>query len=170
MMEWSLGHAAFLLSKLAVGADGKTPYERSTGRRWHGKLVEFGEQVMAKLTKPKSRSRMAKKTQARWVRATWVGLTERTGEQRVVSKTGKAFKVRSVKRLPEQLRWNRAAIEEIRPTPRHPDPLNVKVTEIGPATNGGERDRRKKRRKKRQKQRSKREEHNQVGWEGGGRR
>ena len=77
---------------------------------------------------------MPKKTQAKWIRSTWVGLTERTGEHRVVSKTGKAFKVRSVKRLPEQLRWNQAAIEAIRATPRHPDPDNVKITEIRPAT------------------------------------
>jgi len=33
MMEWSLEHAAFLLSRFALGADGKSPYERRTGRR-----------------------------------------------------------------------------------------------------------------------------------------
>ena len=79
-VEWMLEHAAFVLTRDPVHADGKTCYERATGRRWHGKLLEFGEQVMAKLTTPKSRSRMAKKTQAKWIRSTWVGITEGTGE------------------------------------------------------------------------------------------
>jgi hypothetical protein len=58
VMEWSLEHCACMVSRLAISKDGKTPYERGTGRRWKGKLIEFGEQVMAKLTRPKPQSKM----------------------------------------------------------------------------------------------------------------
>ena len=53
IVEWALEHAAFQLTRLVVGTDGKTAYERATSRQWRGQMLEFGEQVMAKLTKPK---------------------------------------------------------------------------------------------------------------------
>jgi hypothetical protein len=39
IVEWMLEHAAFILTRIPVHADGRTCYERATGRRWHGKLL-----------------------------------------------------------------------------------------------------------------------------------
>ena len=57
LVEWLIEHAAYLLTHTVIHADGKTSYERMTGRKFRGKLVEFGEQVLAKLVKPKPRSK-----------------------------------------------------------------------------------------------------------------
>ena len=67
VMEWLIEHAAFVLSRIPVHGDGRTCYERMTGRKWRGRLLEFGEQVLAKLTKPKPQSRMARKAGPKFV-------------------------------------------------------------------------------------------------------
>ena len=136
LVEWLVEHAAFVHSRIPVHADGKTHYERMHGRKWRGKLLEFGEQVQAKLTRPKPQSKMPRKAGPKFVRATWVGINERTGEHKVVSITGKAFRVRTVKRRPEQVRWQADRVKEIRATPRIPDPdkpVKPDVIELEPA-------------------------------------
>jgi len=129
LIEWMIEHAAFLVTRIPVRRDGKTCFERLTGRPWKGKLVEFGEQVWAKMVKPKSRSKLAKKVQAKFIRATWVGITERTGEHRVISRSGKAFRVRTIKRVPIEKRWNKDALMNIEATPRMPDPAKGETAE-----------------------------------------
>ncbi len=49
VVQWLLEHAVFLLNKFSVGADGMTPYERLTGRKWRRAVLEVGEVVLAKL-------------------------------------------------------------------------------------------------------------------------
>ena len=100
-----------------------------TGRKWRGRLLEFGEQVLAKLTKPKPQSRMARKAGPKFVQATWLGINERTGEHLVVARNGKAFRIRTVKRRSEQLRWQKEAIQAIVATPRRPDPTRAAEAE-----------------------------------------
>jgi hypothetical protein len=101
-------------------------------------VVEFGEQVLAKLVKPKPQSKLAQKISAKFVEATWVGVDRRTGEHRVVTRTGKALRVRTIKRRPLENRWSKAAVLAVRATPRVPDPdkasahqddLDAKATE-----------------------------------------
>ena len=48
IMEWGMQHACFIVTRFAACHDGKTPWERLTGRRWNRPLVEFGEQVLGK--------------------------------------------------------------------------------------------------------------------------
>ena len=120
-----LEHAAFIFTRPPVHRDGKTSFEKKSGRPWRGKLLEFGEGCLAKMVKPKSRSKMAKKVQAKFVRATWMGITERTGEHRVVSRGGKAFRVSTVRRVPIKTRWNRETWMGIATIPRHPDPARA---------------------------------------------
>ena len=130
IMEWALEHSAFTLSRVVVGEDGKTPYERLCGRQFRGKFLEFGEQVMAKLAKPKPQSRMKRKISARMVKATWVGMTARTGEHRVVTGPGRAIRVRTIKRRPVEVRWSGDAIMAIEATPRRPDPRRPQEEEM----------------------------------------
>ena len=42
---WMVEHASELLTKYLVGRDGKTPYERLTGKRYRVEAFEFGEKV-----------------------------------------------------------------------------------------------------------------------------
>ena len=43
VMHWLIEHAAFILNRIPVHEDGRTAYERMTGRKWRGRLLEFGE-------------------------------------------------------------------------------------------------------------------------------
>ena len=122
LVDWMFEHSAFLITRVPIHRDGKTCHEKLTGRPWRGKLVEFGEQVWAKMVKPKSRSKLATKVQAKFIRATWVGITERTGEHRVVSRSGKAFRVRTIRRVPVEKRWHKDVLMAVAATPRVPDP------------------------------------------------
>ncbi|CAE7031422.1 unnamed protein product [Symbiodinium sp. CCMP2592] len=52
-MMWLPRHAAYLLSRFRVGADGRTPYERTFGRKWKTPLVSFGEHVLFRPRQPR---------------------------------------------------------------------------------------------------------------------
>ena len=43
---WRVEYAGCLLTRLAVGEDGKTAYERLKGKRWREEMAEFGEKVL----------------------------------------------------------------------------------------------------------------------------
>ena len=138
VMEWGIAHAGFVVSRFAVGHDGKTPWQRLTGRPWNRPIVEFGEQVLGKLArermdrKKKSKNANAKrKLTTRWCLGTWVGMVERTGEHVIIAKSsGKAVRVRTIKRVPEVARWDADAILNMKATPRYPDPSNKAQQEV----------------------------------------
>ena len=48
VFEWLIEHAGWPITHLRIGADGKTAWERVTGRPCAQPLVEFGEVVWAK--------------------------------------------------------------------------------------------------------------------------
>ena len=130
ILEWMVEHAGFLHTRYVLGRDGKTAYERLTGRRFMGRIVEFGEQVRAKLAKPMQRGRNKAKLKPKWASATWVGISQRTGEHRVVLNSGKAVRVRTIKRKPLELRWDAEKILNMKATPRRPDPSDPKKDEV----------------------------------------
>ena len=45
LLTWLSRHAAFCLSRFKIQDDGKTPYQRLTGRKWNRPMVTFGEKV-----------------------------------------------------------------------------------------------------------------------------
>jgi len=64
-----------------------------------------------------------RKLMSRWITGLWVGMVERTGEHIIVSETiGKASRVRSIKRVPESVRWSKDQVLNMKATPRFPDP------------------------------------------------
>ena len=48
VFAWLVEHAADVLVKCAVGRDGRTPYERTKGKRYGGLVFEFGSAVRVK--------------------------------------------------------------------------------------------------------------------------
>ena len=52
VMDWALEHAAFLLTRMLVRADGKTAYERAKGKPWRQRLLPFGETCMYQIKAP----------------------------------------------------------------------------------------------------------------------
>ncbi|CAK8997551.1 unnamed protein product [Durusdinium trenchii] len=45
-MMWLPRHAAYLRTRFRIGPDGKTPYERTFGKKWGTPLVSFGEHIL----------------------------------------------------------------------------------------------------------------------------
>ena len=121
-MEWMVEHAAFVQTRFTVGHDSKTGHERLGGRKFRGRIVDFGEQVWARLARPQQRGKQKKKLAPRWTQATWVGITQRSGEHKVVTASGRAVRVRTIKRFPIETRWLKDKIMAIEATPRRPNP------------------------------------------------
>ena len=103
-----------------------------TGRRFKGRIIEFGEQIWAKLAKPKQRGKHRRKLAARWTAATWVGAVQRTGEHRVVTRAGRAIRVRTIKRVPIETRWNRDIVLGMEARPRKPNPADLDQVDVEP--------------------------------------
>ena len=126
VFQWAIEHAAFLLNHFNVGKDGMTPYERLTKRKWNRPLVEFGEMVLAKMALQRQQRGKKKKQKRkmawRCMECIWVGQIPRSGEHIVVKANGDAFKCRTIRRLPQEYRWNVEKILQIAGTPRNPAP------------------------------------------------
>ena len=126
IMDWIIEHSAFLTNKFSVGHDGMTPHERLTGQKWRRPLVEIGEMVHAKLVIKNKRQGKEKKNKKKFaprsILAVWVGQIARTGEHIVIKQNGDAVKCRTIRRVPEDDRWNAQRVLDIQGTPRRPAP------------------------------------------------
>ena len=58
ILEWMIPQAADTINRFLVGDDGRTAYSRVRHKNFHGKVFEFGGQV---LTKPKRSNKQVKK-------------------------------------------------------------------------------------------------------------
>ena len=66
IVEWMIEHAGWLITHLRVGADGRTAWQRVTGRVCTQPLVEFGEVVWAKPLRRSAGNRHKVNLEARW--------------------------------------------------------------------------------------------------------
>ena len=64
---WLTMHAADVLNKFRVGADGKTAYERIKGRAYSGLMLEFGACILYKTSARVQGGDMS----ARWEKGIW---------------------------------------------------------------------------------------------------
>ena len=124
ILTWMAEHSCMMLNRYQVGKDGKTPHRRATGKECVQKTLEFGEQVYAK---PKRRPSTNRKQalETRWKIGTWVGMTNRSNEHIVVVQDKDAeyaIRVRTVRRVSEDQRWNADAIQRITATVKVPIP------------------------------------------------
>ena len=70
-------YAVYLLNRLEVGKDGKTPFERARGKNATVLAVEFGEKLLYKVRQ--ENGKMAK-IRERWGYGIFVGVRPRSGE------------------------------------------------------------------------------------------
>jgi hypothetical protein len=105
-------YAAYLWNRLAVGSDGKVPYERIKGKKPTVLGLEFGEKLLYKI---KLKSRLEKINQ-RWDYGIFVGVRRRSNEVVVCTKEG-LITVRSVRRIPVEERWGEDCVEWVRWAP-----------------------------------------------------
>ena len=122
MFEWMTEHAGWLITHLRIGADGKTAWERVTGRPCAQPLVEFGEVVWAKPLRRSAGNRHKANLEARWFKGIWVGASDRSNEHLVICKgDGPAVRKRTIRRLTEASRWNQEMVGKVRAKPRRPE-------------------------------------------------
>ena len=112
IMAWMIRWAGELISKYAVGDDGKTAYERIRGEPCMVPVMPFGETVVY------FPLRIAKhnKGEASRQQGVWLGTIERT-EETLIGTTQGVVKCRIVHRLPEGERWNPRLVTEMQGVP-----------------------------------------------------
>ena len=127
IFDWLVEHAASLITRLRLGTDGMSAWQRVTGRACEHPLVEFGELVWAKPLRASAGKQKGKADlEARWFKAVWVGAHDRTNEHVVIAADcGPAVRVRSIKRMTEQERWDSTEIHKVLARPRQPDPRKL---------------------------------------------
>ena len=112
---WLIEHAADLLTKYAVGEDGKTAYERMKGKPYLGDVVEFGEKIHHRLRKK------GDKMDVRWDEGFYLGKMWRTGEAIVGTEKG-IRKAASIKRVGGHRRWDGEGLNKVQGVPWRWDP------------------------------------------------
>ena len=115
IMSWLIRWAGELISKYAMGDDGKIAYERIRGERCAVPIVPFGEAVMylPLRTAKHSKGEAAKKI------GIWLGTLERT-EETLIGIVNGVIKCRTVNRLAEDERWNSKLTLGMRGVPWEP--------------------------------------------------
>ena len=105
-------HAVYLINRLEVGKDGKTAYERVKGKVASVLGLEFGEKVLFMKT---TKGKMMAKLRSKWDYGIFVGVRPRSNEIWVATEE-RTWKVRSVRRLPEDARWSSDSVTWVRRT------------------------------------------------------
>ena len=76
LMAWAVRHAAYLINRFLIRADGYTSYQARWGRTHNAALCEYGETVMYMVNTLKQRPKL----KPRFFRGTWLGNCTSTGE------------------------------------------------------------------------------------------
>ena len=85
-------------------------------------IAEFGEQVLAHALRNRE-ARKAVQLDKRWIQGTWVGVCRWTGEHIIIlDGGGAAIRVRSIRRMVQEKRWDKDRIDAIIARPRTPNP------------------------------------------------
>ena len=112
---WIATFAGDIIARYRKGSDGKTPWQRETGRRWAGEALEFGEKLFIK--EAKERGGVAKKDwEPRLLEARYVGQHARTGVIMGLTSEGVVFG-RLGRRVPEKERWSLEGWDSLRGVP-----------------------------------------------------
>ena len=121
-LDWSeplatclVRHSANCLSRYRVQADGKTPDQRRTGKRWRRQAVEFREKVALLLVTGRREGRVAGDAE-RMMDGIFVGHHERTGASLFFSERG-LLRATRVQRKTADQQWDNEFVRKCRGVP-----------------------------------------------------
>ena len=118
LMRWIVRHASWLIPRFR-GNEIQSPFYRAMGGPYRGKLVEFGETVLAHLPEVgKGSGNPAPKLADRWKSGVWLGKSDLTDEHLVRTDDGVVY-ARSVRRLAENS-WSEENLKAVVETPQKP--------------------------------------------------
>ena len=118
LMRWIVRHAAWLIPRFR-GSEVQSPFYRTMGGPYRGKLVEFGETILAHLPEVgKGSGNPAPKLADRWKSGVWLGKSDLTDEHPVRTDDGVVY-ARSVRRLAENS-WSKENLKAVVETPQKP--------------------------------------------------
>ena len=116
LMRWIVRHAACLIPRLR-GSEAQSPFYRAMGGPYRGKMVEFGETVLAHLPEVgKGSGNPAPKLADRWKSGVWLGKSDLTDEH-LVRTDDEVVYARSVRRLAENS-WSEENLKAVIETHR----------------------------------------------------
>ena len=114
VLTWLCEYTGYMMNRMEVARDGKTPYERVKGKKAEVIGLEFGERVLWK--HPPGRS--MDKINSRWGHGMFVGVKAKSNELIVIDGDSKEVKfVRTVRRVPEEQRWKVENLEWVETVP-----------------------------------------------------
>jgi hypothetical protein len=93
LFAWLVEHSADVLTKCAIGSDGRTPYERVKQKKYRGEMVEFASMILVKL-QGKLQGGIMKE---RWIPGLWLGKRWTTDEHVVPVASGRVVRARDVR-------------------------------------------------------------------------
>ena len=114
LASWIVRHAANCLSRCRVQADGRTPDQRRTGKKWRRLAVEFGKSVTVHPVAARGERRAAGDAE-RMLEGIFVGHHERTGATLFLTSKGVLRGTRIQRRAEGQ--WDSAFIASCRCKP-----------------------------------------------------
>ena len=118
LMRLIVRHAAWLIPRFR-GSETQSPFYRAMGGPYRGKLVEFGETVLAHLPQVgKGSGNPAPKLADRWKSGVWLGKSDLTDEH-LVRTNDRVVCTRSVRRLAENS-WSEENLKGVVETPQKP--------------------------------------------------
>ena len=118
LMRGIVRHAAWLIPRFR-GSEVQSPFYRAMGGQYGGKLVAFGETVLAHLPEVgKGSGNPAPKLADRWKSGVWLGKSDLTDEHLVRTDDGVVY-ARSVRRLAVNS-WSEENLKAVIETPQKP--------------------------------------------------
>ena len=115
MLTWIPAFSGDVMARHRQGKDGKTPYERETGRKWAKGGLEFGEKVFIKEAKERA-GRPKRDWEPRMIPVRYVGHHARTGA--VIGLTSQGVRIGQVaRRLPAAERRSTDGWEDLKGLP-----------------------------------------------------
>ena len=119
-MPFLVNSVGWMITRFQPRSHGGSSYKLIFGREYSGEIAEMCEQLWYRLAARVTAGRG--KWEAIFARGIWVGKSEIDDTHLVMDLERAIQKVRTVRRLPVEFRWNAEMLQDIRVTPWKPTP------------------------------------------------
>jgi hypothetical protein len=111
MVPWAIRHAGWLITRYAVQASGHAAYFYVCGKEYTGEIVELGETILFKDPMNKGGKIDSDMDEGIWLGKDWLS------DEHLVAKGSDKYKARTIRRLPEEKRWNKILFQQVTAVP-----------------------------------------------------